>query len=118
MKKMMKMMMGSVVFCSMLTSCALTSTTIIQPKDAFVLGNNEHGKFSVRLKNVSENNLEIWETPITGGKHSKVVVKPRQTVRVKVDKNTALKIENNAAVTATVQLKVKGDLGLSMGYQK
>ena len=41
--------------CLILTSScsvfgSLTSNTLIQPKDSFVLGNNEHGTFKVKLK--------------------------------------------------------------------
>jgi hypothetical protein len=36
--------------------------------------------------------------------------------KIGVDQNTALRFENNNLGEATIQLKVKGDLGLSMGY--
>ena len=105
-----------------LTSCGifrtLTSNTVIAPNDAFKLGDNKHGSFTVKLKNVSKNDLTVYEAPINGGKHSFVVVKPQQTVKVSVDENTALIIENKSADTASVDLFVKGDLGLSMGYAK
>ena len=105
-----------------LTSCSifssLTSNTIITPNNAFKLGDNKHGSFSVRLKNVSINDLTIYEAPINGGKHSYVNVKPMQTVHVSVDDDTALIIENKSADTASVYLRVRGDIGLSMGYEK
>lgn len=56
--------------------------------------------------------------PLDGGKHSPIDVKPNETVKVKVDKNTALTIENNHPSEASVELVVKGDTGLSMGYKK
>jgi len=100
------------------TSCrTLTSTTYIKANDAFILGNNEHGRFSVKLKNASDNDLELWRAPIDGGRHSPMTVKPNETVKVSVEKNTALKIENNHNEKATVELLVKGDTGLSMGYK-
>ena len=95
----------------------LTSTTYIKGNDAFILGNNEHRAFSVKLKNVSSNDLELWREPIKGGRHSPLTVKPDETVEVKVEKNTALKIENKSNEKATVKLLVKGDTGLSMGYK-
>ena len=101
-----------------MTSCSLTSTTYIKPNESFVLGNNQHGKFSVKLKNISTTNLTIWLMPLDGGKHSPIDVKPNETVKVKVDKNTALTIENNHPSEASVELVVKGDTGLSMGYKK
>jgi len=100
------------------TSCrSLGSTTYIKGNDAFILGHNKHGAFSVRLKNASKNNLELWRTPIDGGQHSPITVKPNETVKLNVEKNTALKIENKTNEQATVELLVKGNIGLSMGYK-
>lgn len=100
-------------------SCAsLTSTTKIEANNSFILGNNKHGKFNVKLKNVSDHDLEIHYAPIDGGTHSYVLVKPSQQLKLNVDKNTALVIENKSADEAIVSLLVKGDTGLSMGYQK
>jgi hypothetical protein len=39
-------------------------------------------------------------------------------VKVEVDKNTYLKIENRSAEEVSVKLKVTGDEVLSMGYLK
>ncbi len=100
-------------------SCAtLTSNTIIKANDSFILGNNPHGTFKVKLENVSKNNLEIYHAPIAGGKHSTVIIKPKEKVSLKVDANTALFIQNKSNEEASVNLKVTGDLELSMGYQK
>ncbi|MEY3423117.1 MAG: hypothetical protein RIR48_3447 [Bacteroidota bacterium] len=114
----MKNVFASFLLLSLLSSCSLTSTTLIQPNQSFLLGNNEHGKFSVKVKNLSENELRLWKTPNGGGKHSPVDVKSNETVKIKVDKNTALRIENNNSIEAKVVLLVRGDLGLSMGYKK
>ena len=109
-----------VIFLStlLLTSCStLTSNTTIKPKDSFILGNNPHSRFTVRLKNVSKNELEVFHAPINGGKHSSQNLKPNQSITVKVDKNTALIISNNYNDTASIDLNVSGDVGLSMGYK-
>lgn len=99
-----------------LASCSLISNTIIKPNDSFILGNNQHGAFKVRLKNVSKNDLEIYHAPVGGGRHSSQKVKPNERATVKVDRNTALVISNTAKDTASVDLKVTGDTGLSMTY--
>ena len=107
----------------MLSACAilpfqkLHSTTSIKAHDAFILGNNEHGKFGVKLKNISTSTMTIWQAPISGGKHSPLTVIPNQTIKLRVNRNTALKIENNAEYVVNVELVVTGDIGLSMGYQ-
>jgi hypothetical protein len=115
---MKKLILTSLAFTLFLTSCrSLTSTTYIKGNDAFILGNNKHGAFSVRLKNASTSNLELWRTPIDGGQHSPLTIKPNETIKVNVEKNTALRIENKADEQATVELLVKGDTGLSMEYK-
>jgi hypothetical protein len=104
-----------------ITSCSLfksvTSNTIINPKDSFILGNNVHGTFSVKLKNVSKNDLVLHRAPNAGGNHSYVTVTPNETVKVSVEENTALVIENNTNDTASVDLFITGDIGLNMGYK-
>jgi hypothetical protein len=99
------------------SACKLTSVTTIGPNDSFVLGNNTHGKFSASLTNTSKEDIEVYEAPVGGGKHSTVIVKPGKTVKAKVDANTALIVQNKSGNSVNVKLKVKGDTGLSMGYQ-
>jgi hypothetical protein len=105
-----------------ISSCSvfgsLTSNTTISANESFVLGNNEHGTFSVKLKNVSNHDLKIVMAPNTGGTYSPITVKPKETVKVKAQPNTALIIENKSNEEASVDLYVTGDTGLSMGYQK
>jgi len=112
-----------IIFISLFfTSCipfrTLNSTTYIKPKESFLLGNNTHGKFSVKVTNTSVTSITIWKCPIDGGKHSPLTLNPSTTIKVKVEKNTALKIENDSKEQISIQLKVSGDIGLSMGYQK
>ncbi|OYU82477.1 MAG: hypothetical protein CFE24_15460 [Flavobacterium sp. BFFFF2] len=102
--------------CSVFNS--LTSQTYIKPHERFVLGNNKHGSFKANVKNSSKNDLYIIQLPIDGGSHSPVVLHPNESIRLKVDRNTAISIENQFDEQATVDLLVKGDTGLSMGYQQ
>lgn len=102
----------------LISACStLTSTTSIDANNSFVLGNNQHGTFSVRLKNISEEDIELHRAPIDGGRHSFETVKPGETIKVNVDKNTALVIDNKSTKKASVELFVTGDTGLSMGYK-
>jgi hypothetical protein len=103
------------------TSCgvfsSLNSNTSIKPKESFVLGNNKHGSFKTHLKNEGVTILKIYQTPINGGSHSSVLIKPQETTTIKTEKNTALIIENTGDEYASVTLKVKGDLNLGMNYK-
>lgn len=110
------------LFALTLASCSifgsLTSNTTIQPNDSFVLGNNKHGGFKVKLKNVSNHSLQVFMAPLEGGTHSPVTVNSNESVTVKAEQNTALIIENKSNEVASVDLYVTGDTSLSMGYKK
>jgi hypothetical protein len=99
-------------------SCRLTSTTNIEANQTFLLGNNPHGVFRARVKNISKNDVTVYRAPIDGGRHSFETIKPGETIKVKVERNTALVINNASNQSASVELLVSGDLGLSMGYNK
>jgi hypothetical protein len=118
----MKKITTSIMLVLAITSCGMfktiTSNTIIQPNDSFVLGDNAHGVFSVKFKNVSKNAVTVYRAPNSGGKHSFVIVQPNETIKVKVEPNTALVVENKSNDIASVDLLVKGDTGLNMGYKK
>ncbi len=96
---------------------ALNSTTYIKAKDTFILGNNEHGRFYVKVTNTSKQEITLWQCPISGGKHSPFVLTGLSTAKINVEKNTSLKFENASSGQVAVKLKVKGDVGLSMGYK-
>lgn len=105
-------------FISCIPFRTLNSTTDINPKESFILGNNTHGKFSAKVTNTSVTPITIWKCPIDGGKHSPITLNHSTIIKVKVEKNTALRIENDSEKKISIQLKVIGDIGLSMGYQK
>jgi hypothetical protein len=102
--------------CSIFTS--LNSNTSIKPNESFVLGNSEHGKFKVQLKNVSNHALEIHLAPIAGVNYSYQTIAVNEVVSTKVPKNTAIIIENKSSDYASIDIKATGDLNLGMGYQK
>jgi hypothetical protein len=108
-------------FLFLLTSClpfkVLNSTTYIKANSAFILGSNKHGKFYAHITSASSKEITIWQCPIAGGKHSPLILKGLSSAKVVVDKNTSLRFENLNSEEVTVKLKVKGDLGLSMGYK-
>ena len=117
----MKKVLATLIVFILTSSCSvfdsLTSNTSIKPNDSFVLRNNEHGSFTVKLKNVSKNEITIFKALITGGVHSSQIINQNEIVSVKVDRDTALVIENKSNDYASVDLKVTGDLGLSMTYK-
>jgi hypothetical protein len=102
--------------CSVFSS--LTSTTTISPNNSFVLGNNEHGKFTVHIKNISGKTIEAVQKPIGGGSHSLQIIQPHESYTISVDANTALVIKNPSPNTINVKLNITGDTGLAMGYNK
>lgn len=116
----MKSIILSFAILLLTTSCgvfgSLNSNTSIKPKESFILGKNEHGSFKTHLKNEGVTLLKVYQAPITGGTHSPILLKPKETATIKTEKNTALIIENTGDEFASVTLKVKGDLNLGMTY--
>ena len=108
------------IICLLTSAClpfkTLNSTTNIKANDAFILGNNEHGVFRITLTNDSPSELILWKSPLAGGNHSPITLQSKESLKLTVEKNTALRIENPSKEEATVKLVVKGDKGLSMGY--
>ena len=104
-----------------LTSCSifgkLTSTTTISPNNSFILGNNEHNRFTATAKNVSKQKLEIFLQPLNGQPELVQTLLPQESAKLNVPVNTAVIIKNNSTDTVNVELKVNGDTGLSMGYK-
>lgn len=117
----MKKLLFASILLMLISSCrifnSLHSTTTIKPQESFVLGNNQHGKFSVKIRNLSTNTIQVHRAPIDGGNHSFIDIKPNEMIKVKVERNTAFIIQNSSKETASVSLVVKGDVGLSMGYK-
>jgi hypothetical protein len=87
-------------------------------KDAFILGDNEHGRFNVGVTNTSIAPVDIWQYPLSGGRHSLVTLRPTEKIKLKVEENTSIRIENSSSEQVAVKLRVKGDVGLSMSYKE
>jgi hypothetical protein len=101
------------------TSCSsLNSVTSIKPNDSFVLGNNEHGPFSVRMRNLSTGPVTVFQREQNGKTTASQTIAINESVSVKVPAKAALVVSNPANNTASVKLKVKGDKGLSMQYKQ
>jgi hypothetical protein len=109
------------LFISM-TSClpfrTLNSTTYIKANDAFILGDNEHGRFNVSVTNTSIAPVDIWQYPLAGGRHSLVTLRPTEKIKLKVEENTSIRFENSSSEQVAVRLRVNGDTGLSMNYRE
>jgi hypothetical protein len=109
------MLLCSLASCSSFRS--LSSTTTIPAYQRFVLGDNEHGRFSATLRNLSNHAIEVYFAPIKGGTHSRTTIPAQEEFSTRVDANTALVIENKTANETMVSIKAKGDVSLGMGYQ-
>jgi hypothetical protein len=116
-----KTLITTIVLGLLLTSCSifssLNSNTSIKPNESFYLGNNPHGKFKVKLKNVSNHPIDIYFAPIDGGTYSRQTLQINEEIITKVPKNTAIVIENKSDQYASVDIKATGDLGLAMDYK-
>jgi len=97
-----------------LTALALTvsscktvySTTSIEANKSFVLGENEHGGFEVRLKNISKNDVELYKMPDGEIKQLIKTINPGKSFTIKIGVNTALYIFNKSDNKASVELNL------------
>jgi hypothetical protein len=100
------------------SSCkTVYSTTTIEAKKSFVLGDNEHDAFEATLKNISTEDLELFQMPNGGAKQLIQILNSNKTATVKIEKNTALYIENKSDNKVSVELNLKSNSHLSMGYK-
>lgn len=93
------------------------STTTIEAKKSFVLGDNEHDAWEVTIKNISNENLELSHGPIGGIKQTIQVLSSHKSATIQIEKNTALYVENKSNSKASVELNLKSNTHLSMGYK-
>ncbi len=101
-----------------ISSCkSVYSTLSIDANKSFVLGDNEHDEFEVSLKNISKNNVESFKMPMGASKKLIQTLVPGKLVIVNIEKNTSLYIDNKSASKATVELNLKSNSHLSMGYE-
>lgn len=108
-----------IILITFLSSCSsFTSVTTIGANDSFVLGNNPHGYFNAKVKNLSGRSLTLYQKTLSDSIHSMTLLKPNETLHIYADKNTALIVENKSNRQAQVKLYLGGDTNLSMGYKK
>jgi hypothetical protein len=115
----MKSFFSLVTLVLLFSSCSsLNSFTTIKPYDSFVLGNNEHGPFNVKMENTSKSELTIEQMKVGEQPGAPKTIAPNERISIKVLRNTAVVISNKTNNTASVNLKVSGDKGLSMQYKQ
>jgi hypothetical protein len=96
----------------------LTSQTTIGANESFVLGEGQHGSYNVRLRNKTRQTLTITQTQIDGTVIKTVSAPYNEWLSLDIAGDTAIRISNTSNRAAAVDLIVKGDTNLSMGYQK
>lgn len=115
----MKKLLIAVIATALSASSCKTvySTTSIEPNKSFVLGDNDHNAFEVTIKNISKEKLELAKMPNGGSKEIIQILDPNKTATVNIEKNTALYIDNKSKYKVLVELNLKSNSHLSMGYK-
>ena len=115
---MKKVIFACVLIISVASSCkSVYSTTTIEPKTTFVIGDNEHQTFEVTINNISNEVVEISQKPNDGIIQLLQNLKSKKTVLIIIPKNTALYISNKSENKVAVELNLKSTSHLSMGYK-
>ena len=103
----------------LLAACtSLTSTTSIEPGKAFRLGGGQAGAFVVRGTNAGSVAVVVF-SEVAGKRDSLLTLAPGAPVNARFPKSAMAVFRNTSATeTATVAIKVTGDVGaLGMGYE-
>jgi hypothetical protein len=95
----------------------LTSTTVIEPNQSFVLGEGKHGGYTAKIVNKGEVDVEVFGERENEERKSLGVLKPKDKNEYNVAKNTKVIFKNLGSETATIGIKLSGDTSLSMGYK-
>ncbi len=93
------------------------STTTIEAKKSFVLGDNDHEAYEVTIKKMSKDDVLLSQIQKGGTKQLIQVLNSNKSAIIKIEKNTALYIENKSDKKAIVELDIKSNSSLSMGYK-
>ncbi|NJM53329.1 MAG: hypothetical protein HC846_07990 [Blastocatellia bacterium] len=95
----------------------LTSTTVIEANQSFVLGEGKHAGYKAKIVNKGKVDIEIFTEAEKEERKSVGVLKPNDKADFKILKNTKVIFKNLGNETATIGIKLSGDTGLSMGYK-
>ena len=115
---MKNLLFACVLLVTAVSGCkSVYSTTTIESKKTFVIGDNEHESFEVTIKNISNDVVEIAQKPNDGTVKLLQSLEAKKTAVIKIAKNTALYIENKLDNKVAVALNFKSTSHLSMGYK-
>ncbi len=95
----------------------LTSTTIIEPNQSFVLGEGKHGGYTAKIVNKGSVDVEVFGERENEERKSLGVLKPKYKNEYQVLKDTKVIFKNLGDKTATIGIKLSGETNLSMGYK-
>ncbi len=95
----------------------LTSTTVIEPNQSFVLGEGKHNGYKAKLVNKGKVEIEVLTQSENESAKSAGILKADEKVEFTILKNTKVIFKNLGNETATLGIKLSGDTGLSMGYK-
>jgi hypothetical protein len=95
----------------------LTSTTVIEPSQSFVLGEGKHKGYRAKLVNKGKVEIEIFTQSENEDAKSIGILKADEKADFRIIKNTKVIFKNLGNETATIGIKLSGDTNLSMGYK-
>lgn len=98
--------------------CAgITFNLLIEPGKQFVLGGGQLGGFQAEAHNVCTVPVEVRERPRGGGIFGKTTLAPGAWGAVRFMAGSTAVLLNPSAQQANINLKITGDIKLSMTYE-
>jgi len=111
----------TLIFIGLQACKSLTSTTYIDPKKTFVLGEGKHGSYDATIKNVGKDMVEVIQIDEKGRNYTMDILKIGEKKEYKVAKNATVMFKNiNMEKQAIIEILITGNpnASLSMGYQE
>lgn len=101
------------------SSCSINSNLYIDGGQQFVLGYNEHKSFNTKIENVGNTTVALAQRLPNGDEVDLGKLEAGQSISTQFSPNCAAILTNtDAEKQAKLQVKVTGDKGLNMEYER
>ena len=100
-------------------SCStLHSTTYIDPKKSFVIGEGKHGSYVAQVQNEGKGDIEVIQVNEQGVSTTLGLLKKGDKKEYSVKRNTTVMFKNDNLAKGVIKIRLRGDSNLSMGYKE
>jgi hypothetical protein len=113
------LLFGIIFFQSCSIFGVLTSQTTIEPGKSFVLGEGEHGSYTASIQNTTNSPVEVFIQKYQSEVSTSLgVLNKGDKQEYRVANNNRVSFKNLGKRVAVINIKLRGETNLSMGYKE